>query len=62
MAEHWKIAAFKLWYWRRLESPLDSRKIKPGSPGVSVIKELRANIGDVGFIPGPRRSLMPRSS
>ena len=25
------IDAFKLWYWRRLESPLDS-KIKPVSP------------------------------
>ena len=26
--EHWRIDAFELWYWRRLESPLDC-KIKP---------------------------------
>ena len=31
-AENWRIDAFKLWYWRRLESPLDSKKIKPVNP------------------------------
>ena len=30
-AEHWRIDAFKLWYWRRLESSLDSKEIKPVS-------------------------------
>ena len=24
--------AFELWYWRRLESPLDCREIKPVNP------------------------------
>ena len=29
-AEHWRIDAFKLWCWRRLlESPLNSKEIKP---------------------------------
>ena len=29
-AEHQRIDAFELWYWRRLfESPLDSKEIKP---------------------------------
>ena len=27
-AEHQKIDAFELWYWRRLESPLDSKEIQ----------------------------------
>ena len=27
-AEHWRIDAFKLWWWRTLESPLDSKEIK----------------------------------
>ena len=27
--EHWRIDAFELWCWRTLESPLDSREIKP---------------------------------
>ena len=27
--EHWRIDTFKLWSWRTLESPLDSKKIKP---------------------------------
>ena len=27
--EHWRTDAFELWCWRRLESPLDCRKIKP---------------------------------
>ena len=27
-AEHQRIDAFELWCWRRLESPLDSKKIK----------------------------------
>jgi len=26
--KHWRIDAFKLWCWRRLESPLDSKEIK----------------------------------
>ena len=28
-AEHWRIDAFELWCWRRLESPLESKEIKP---------------------------------
>ena len=31
-AEHQRIDAFKLWCWRRLESPLDSKEIKPVNP------------------------------
>ena len=31
-AEHWRIDAFELWYWRRLESPLDIKEIKPINP------------------------------
>ena len=27
-AEHWRTDAFELWYWRRVLSPLDSKKIK----------------------------------
>ena len=27
-AEHWRIDAFELWCWRRLESPMDSKEIK----------------------------------
>ena len=28
-AEHQRIDAFELWYWRRLESPLDCKEIQP---------------------------------
>ena len=28
-AECWRTDAFQLWYWRRLESPLDGKEIKP---------------------------------
>ena len=28
-AEGWRIDAFEVWCWRRLESPLDSKEIKP---------------------------------
>ena len=31
-AECRRIDAFKLWYWRRLENPLDSKEIKPVKP------------------------------
>ena len=31
-AEHQRIDAFALWCWRRLESPLDSKEIKPVNP------------------------------
>ena len=31
-AEHWRIDAFELWYWRRLRSPLDCKEIKPVNP------------------------------
>ena len=31
-AEHQRIDAFELWCWRRLLSPLDSKKIKPVNP------------------------------
>ena len=31
-AEHWRIDAFELWCWRKLESPLDSKEIKPINP------------------------------
>ena len=28
-AEHWRTDGFELWYWRRLESPLDWKEIQP---------------------------------
>ena len=31
-AEHQRIYAFELWCWRRLESPLDCKKIQPVHP------------------------------
>ena len=31
-AEHQRIDAFELWSWRRLESPLDCKEIKPVNP------------------------------
>ena len=31
-AEHRRIDAFELWCWRRLESPLDCKEIKPVNP------------------------------
>ena len=31
-AEHQTIDAFELWCWRRLESPLDCKDIKPVNP------------------------------
>ena len=31
-AEHWRIDAFKVLCWRTLESPLDSKEIKPVNP------------------------------
>ena len=31
-AEHQKIDAFELWCWRKLESPLDCKEIKPVNP------------------------------
>ena len=31
-AERWRIDAFELWCWRRLESPLDCKVIKPVNP------------------------------
>ena len=31
-AECQGIDAFELWYWRSLESPLDSKEIKPVNP------------------------------
>ena len=31
-AEHWRIDAFELGCWRRLESPLDCKDIKPVNP------------------------------
>ena len=31
-AERQRIDAFELWCWRRLESPLDNKKIKPVNP------------------------------
>ena len=31
-AECWRIDAFELWCWRRLESPLDCREINPVNP------------------------------
>ena len=30
--EHWRIGAFELWCWRRLESPLDCKEIQPVHP------------------------------
>ena len=31
-AEYQRIDAFELWCWRRLESPLDCKEIKPDNP------------------------------
>ena len=31
-AELWRLDAFELWCWRRLESPLDLKEIKPVNP------------------------------
>ena len=31
-AEHWRIVAFELWCWRKLESPLDCKVIQPVHP------------------------------
>ena len=31
-AECWRTDAFEVWYWRRLESPLDYKEIKPVNP------------------------------
>ena len=31
MSEQLKIQAFDLWFWRTLESPLDSKEIKPSN-------------------------------
>ena len=31
-AEHQRIEAFELWYWRTLESPFDCREIQPVNP------------------------------
>ena len=31
-AEHQRINAFELWYWRTLENPLDSEEIQPVHP------------------------------
>ena len=31
-AEHWRIDALELWYWRRFEIPLDNKEIKPVNP------------------------------
>ena len=28
----WRTDAFELWCWRRLQSPMDSKEIKPGNP------------------------------
>ena len=30
--EHWRTDVFELWCWRRLESPLDCKEIKPVNP------------------------------
>ena len=31
-AEHWRIDAFEVWCWRRLESPLNCKEVKPVNP------------------------------
>ena len=31
-AEHWRIDAFQLWHWKRLESSLGRKEIKPVNP------------------------------
>ena len=38
---------------------LDLKTEQGGFPRVSVVKNLPANAGDTGLIPGPGRSLMP---
>ena len=41
---------------------LDLEKAKKGYPGSTVEKNLPANAGDTGLIPGPGRFHMPRSN
>ena len=31
-AEYQRIDAFEVWWWKRLESPLDRKEIKQGNP------------------------------
>ena len=37
-AEHWRIDAFELWYWRRLLSPLDCKEIQLVHPKGMMLK------------------------
>ena len=45
-AEHQRIHAFELWCWRRLESPLDCKDIKP-----SILKKISAEYSLEGLMP-----------
>ena len=38
------------------------KKLSWDFPGGAVVKNLPANAGDMGLIPGPARSLVPRSN
>ena len=40
-AEHRRIDAFELWYWRRLESSLDSKEINPEYSLVGLMLKLQ---------------------
>ena len=40
-AEHQRIDAFELWYWRRLESSLDSKEINPEYSLVGLMLKLQ---------------------
>ena len=41
--KHQKVDSFKLWHWRILESPLDSKEIKPVNPK-GLMMELKLQI------------------
>ena len=43
-AERWRINAFKLWCWKTLASPLDSKKIKPVNQRKSTLNIAEAPI------------------
>ena len=43
--EHWRIDAFELWCWRRLESLLDCKEIQP-----SILKEINPDCSLEGLI------------
>ena len=59
---HLLLCLLKTLYLLLLWTPLktEKKKKKEGFPGGSVLKNLPANAGHMGLIPGPGRSHMPR--